>query len=56
MSNLLVCPGGDCPLRYTCHRFLKWLENDEDDREFEKIPHNGDGNCEMYQQKEFYGL
>jgi len=56
-TNLLVCPGDACPLRYTCERFHAWIDTDDADNEMEMEPaYNFQyGLCPSYIQKEFYG-
>ena len=55
MDELLLCPGGWCPLRYTCERYVKWMAADEDDADLEMDPDYDDGKCDSYIQIEYYG-
>ena len=55
-TNYLICPGGACPLRLICQRFMAWLwldNEDEDADEMEPAYHNDA--CDKYIEKEFYG-
>lgn len=54
IANYLVCPGGACPLRYTCRRFMGWLVLDDEDTD-EMDPAYKEGKCERYLIKEYYG-
>lgn len=54
-NNLLLCPGGSCPLRYTCKRYVRWMACDDDDADLEMDPAYEDGKCESYIQIEYYG-
>ena len=54
-NNILLCPGGSCPLRYTCKRYFRWMECEEDDADLEMDPAHDDGKCGSYIQIEYYG-
>lgn len=55
MDALLLCPGGWCPLRYTCRRYIKWMVADEDADDLEMDPAFDDGKCESYLRIEYHG-
>lgn len=55
MENELLCPGGWCPLRYTCKRYVRWMASDDEDGDLEIEPAYDDGKCDKYLQIEFYG-
>lgn len=46
------CTGDDCPLKYTCYKYIRALAEDNPGMDTEWI-HHCDG--ESYEQKEFYG-
>lgn len=53
-TNYLLCSGEACPIRFTCLRFMTWLDNeDENADEMEPAYHNEA--CDKYIAKEFYG-
>lgn len=54
-SNILVCPGGGCPLRHTCERFHAWMDSDDGDNELEMVPYFKGGECKQYIRKQYYG-
>ena len=45
-EDILLCPGGSCPLRYTCRRYIKWMATDNDDPDLEMDPAFDDDKCE----------
>ena len=53
-TNYLICPGEACPLRLTCIRFHRWLDNDDENAE-EMEPAFRDGVCDKFIMKEYYG-
>lgn len=55
MEELTLCPGGWCPLRYTCKRFVKWMTADDETADLEMDPAFDDGTCSSYLQIEYYG-
>ena len=54
-NNILLCPGGSCPPRHTCERYIRWMACDEDDADLEMDPAYDDGKCDSYIQIEYYG-
>lgn len=52
--NTLICPGGGCPLRYTCLRFHDWFDSTDENGDNEMLPVK-DGKCDKYIRKEYYG-
>ena len=54
-DDITLCPGGWCPLRYTCKRFVKWMAADDETADLEMDPAFEDGTCSSYLQIEYYG-
>ena len=55
LSDLMHCTGDKCPLKMTCLKYLKWLSSDDNDEDDIILPDYHEGNCQNYEQKEFYG-
>lgn len=51
------CTGEGCPLKMSCYRYIDWMaKDDDDDPEVWMVePAYGDGKCNNYYQRLYYG-